>query len=157
MNNSTFNDQSLVVTPNLSYGDKKLQNQLEQVLMMKSGEFSAGGPGAMEGKQYEQQDGILQNSEGRNFAHGQDQSSGNINTTQGVQHSQDRISSNYGNPNFIPPSQSQGSFNRDAESRGQRSREQYQERDPQYYKNQYPATFQQFEQNGSNHKNFTTS
>lgn len=36
------------------------------------------------------------------------------------------------------------------------------ERDPNYYKNQYPATFQQFEQNtggggGSNHKNFTTS
>ena len=31
------------MTPNLSYGGKKLQNQLEQVLMMKSGEFSAGG------------------------------------------------------------------------------------------------------------------
>lgn len=40
-----------MVTPNLSYGGKKLQNQLEQVLMMKSGEFSAGGP--MEGKQFD--------------------------------------------------------------------------------------------------------
>jgi hypothetical protein len=33
---------SMVATPNISYGGKKLQNQLEQVLMMKSGEFSAG-------------------------------------------------------------------------------------------------------------------
>ena len=39
---STFHDQSLV-TPNMSNGGKKLQTQLEQVLMMKSGEFSAEG------------------------------------------------------------------------------------------------------------------
>ena len=39
---STWNDQSLV-TPNLSNGGQKLQTQLEQVLMMKSGEFSANG------------------------------------------------------------------------------------------------------------------
>ena len=57
LNNSTFNDQSLVVTPNLSQGGHKLQNQLEQVLMMKSGEFSAGGP--MEGRQFDHPDRIL--------------------------------------------------------------------------------------------------
>jgi hypothetical protein len=40
----SFNQDSnsMVATPNISYGGKKLQNQLEQVLMMKSGEFSAG-------------------------------------------------------------------------------------------------------------------
>jgi len=42
-NSSQFYDQSSIVTPNLSNGGKKLLNQLDQVLMMKSGEFSAGG------------------------------------------------------------------------------------------------------------------
>jgi|TARA_B110000285_G_C15085610_1_gene596058 hypothetical protein len=65
LNNSTFNDQSLVVTPNLSQGGHKLQNQLEQVLMMKSGEFSAGGP--MAGRDFDHPDRILQNSEGRSY------------------------------------------------------------------------------------------
>ena len=45
-NNSTIphnEDSSSIITPNVSYGGKaQLQNQLEQVLMMKSGEFSAG-------------------------------------------------------------------------------------------------------------------
>lgn len=61
MNGSTLNDQSLIITPHLSQGarhkdgpegGKQLQNQLEQVLMMKSGEFSAGGP--IQDRQYEQ-------------------------------------------------------------------------------------------------------
>jgi len=61
--------------------------------------------------------------------------------------------SNYGNPNFKPPQQS---FNRPA----------YPTQDPRvndYYKNQYPATFQHFEgqqpgaATNSNQKNFSTS
>lgn len=32
-----------MITPNMSNGGKKLQNQLEEVLMMKSGEFSGDG------------------------------------------------------------------------------------------------------------------
>ena len=58
-------------------GGKNLQNQLEQVLMMKSGEFSAGGrtDGKFDG-QLPAPDGIL---------------------------NQSHLSQNYGNPNFMPP------------------------------------------------------
>jgi hypothetical protein len=133
-----------VVTPNLSQGGHKLQNQLEQVLMMKSGEFSAGGP--MEGRQFEHQDRILTNTEGRNYQQNGEESEGNMNADQ-VQHNR-YPDSNYGNPNFMPPQQhvsgSQGSFNRDGYAdprRNQGEPREYQERDAQYYKNQYPATF----------------
>lgn len=83
----------------MSYGGaagNKLQNQLEQVLMMKSGEFSAHG-GRLDQNQYLQNSNemILGTLDHQNNSSGiQAMPNGQSNMVYG---------SNYGNPNFYPP------------------------------------------------------
>ena len=159
-NTSAFQEQSSLVTPNnISYGGKKLQNQLEQVLMMKSGEFSAGGRG-------ERHDGYLQNSTSSvGNIEGQNSSGGMMIGHPGgssMKHSPpDHYPHNYGNPNFMPPAghitSSQATFNRDGYYDRRGPYPAHDSRGNEYYKQAYPATFQNFEQNGSNQKNFATS
>lgn len=141
------------MTPNnVSYGGKKLQNQLEQVLMMKSGEFSAGGRGGGH-------DGYLQNStssigniEGQNSSGGM--MIGHPGGSSMKNSPPDHYPHNYGNPNFMPPpghiTSSQATFNRDGYYDRRGPYPGHDSRGNEYYKQAYPATFQNFEQNGSN-------
>jgi len=144
-----------LVAPDLSYGGNKLQNQLEQVLMMKSGEFSADGGTA------HRQDAFLQNSTG-SMIDGQN-SSGILVVPNGRSNMMQPSPQTYGNPNFVPPqAHYPNSFNRDGGYAHQRARGQgHPVQDPrgnEYYQQQYPATFQHYEPyHGSSQKNFATS
>jgi hypothetical protein len=128
---SGFQDQSSLVTPNLSYGGNKLQNQLEQVLMMKSGEFSAHGGRPIDHHYLQNSNGSLGNTDGQN--------SSGIMGGQNVVYMHQQNPQNYGNPNFVPPQQhfsgSQASF------KGEVQHYDNQQHYSNDYKNQFPATF----------------
>ena len=133
-NNSTIphnEDSSSIITPNVSYGGRaQLQNQLEQVLMMKSGEFSAGR--RQNDTQYRSGGSMVNINEetGVNASHySQTLGQRPEHEFQRPGHSQPPSAAdqqsykNYGNPNFMPPPSQQAPFvieRRDREGDGGR-------------------------------------